>query len=488
MARLRQGNPLFIEEVLKSLFEKRDIFTNDKGQWERRPISKIEIPQNIVEVIRQRLQRLDRETREVLRTASVIGESFDFDFLEKVLHEIKPEELHAQTEKALKSRLVFRLKTDSKSVVGSRYFFSDESVREVLYGELNPIKRQDYHLRVAQILEQTFSQMGSEALGQHSANLAFHFQLGGSAAKALEQYIIAGKNASELYAHHVACRHFEEALKILSGTGPLHDELVKKGEVLEQLAIQKWYLGQSGDTVKYWTETAKLYEDLGDKIRAGSFWSKLGLMYHLGAYDKVNALASYERAKSLLDNGTSDGSLSDVLMNLSVIKFWDGDVGGGSELLEEAMILSKKSKVFETESMGYQLVAGFPFSMKNQALESIDKGLQLALEHDYFQIASYGYFHRAVFNVLVRGASKDAERLFVEGLEYASKVGFSPIELWLTSMLVSEVYSRLGYWDKANEIATKLYESVTSMPAAPSLVRLIGTVTLGCLLVNRGDS
>ena len=239
--------------------------------------------------------------------------------------------------------------------------------------------------------------------------------------------------------------------------------------------------------MKYWTETAKLYEDLGDKIRAGSFWSKLGLMYHLGAYDKVNALASYERAKSLLDNGTSDGSLSDVLMNLSVIKFWDGDVGGGSELLEEAMILSKKSKVFETESMGYQLVAGFPFSMKNQALESIDKGLQLALEHDYFQIASYGYFHRAVFNVLVRGASKDAERLFVEGLEYASKVGFSPIELWLTSMLVSEVYSRLGYWDKANEIATKLYESVTSMPAAPSLVRLIGTVTLGCLLVNRGD-
>ncbi len=67
------GNPFFIEEVMRSLVERGDVFRNEKGLWDRKPIQEILIPQSVQGLIKQRIDRLDRGTREILKVASVMG-------------------------------------------------------------------------------------------------------------------------------------------------------------------------------------------------------------------------------------------------------------------------------------------------------------------------------------------------------------------------------------------------------------------------------
>ena len=58
-----EGNPFFIEEVIKSLIEQGQIYW-EEGKWQRREITELAIPQSIKEAIGRRLtrqgSRLDR--------------------------------------------------------------------------------------------------------------------------------------------------------------------------------------------------------------------------------------------------------------------------------------------------------------------------------------------------------------------------------------------------------------------------------------------
>jgi tetratricopeptide (TPR) repeat protein len=116
----------------------------------------------------------------------------------------------------------------------------------------------------------------------------------------------------------------------------------------------------------------------------------------------------------------------------------------------------------------------------------MNRGLEIALEHNNVECASYAYFHKALLYAFSKGASEEAARLFGEGFDYTSKVGFPVVNFWINSELVFEVLVKLGDWKKANEIASKMYEIATKTPS-PSLLKLIATNTLGQLLALEGD-
>jgi predicted ATPase len=69
-----EGNPFFIEEVVKSLIEQGEIVRAD-GEWNRREEHELAIPQSVKEAIGRRLTRLAESTVDVLRTAAALGRS-----------------------------------------------------------------------------------------------------------------------------------------------------------------------------------------------------------------------------------------------------------------------------------------------------------------------------------------------------------------------------------------------------------------------------
>ncbi|HEV8339948.1 MAG TPA: protein kinase, partial [bacterium] len=75
-----EGNPFFLEEMLKHLVETGAMY-REGGRWERKGIAEIDVPQSVKEVIGRRLEQVSDPCRQTLTLAAVIGRRFDFDVL-----------------------------------------------------------------------------------------------------------------------------------------------------------------------------------------------------------------------------------------------------------------------------------------------------------------------------------------------------------------------------------------------------------------------
>ena len=73
-----EGNPFFLEEIMRSLIDGGAVVRDTRtGHWKSMPnIETITIPDTIQGVIMARVDRLDEELKQVLRSASVIGRTF----------------------------------------------------------------------------------------------------------------------------------------------------------------------------------------------------------------------------------------------------------------------------------------------------------------------------------------------------------------------------------------------------------------------------
>src|SRR5262249_20500160 len=77
-----EGNPFFVEEVLRHLLEVGALERRD-GRWTaERPVSRMGLPEGVREVIDGRLARLGDDAGRLLGAAAVIGRSFRLDVLE----------------------------------------------------------------------------------------------------------------------------------------------------------------------------------------------------------------------------------------------------------------------------------------------------------------------------------------------------------------------------------------------------------------------
>jgi predicted ATPase len=80
-----EGNPFFVEEVLRMLME-HGVFARRDGRWTVvGGVEGLDIPDTLQGVIMARIDRLPEDTKHVLRVASVIGRSFQSRLLDMVL-------------------------------------------------------------------------------------------------------------------------------------------------------------------------------------------------------------------------------------------------------------------------------------------------------------------------------------------------------------------------------------------------------------------
>jgi len=80
-----EGNPFFVEEVIRMLIEREVIQPSDHGWIATGDIENIEIPDNLQGLLLARIDRLPEDVRHTLRVAAVIGRRFPVRVLQEVL-------------------------------------------------------------------------------------------------------------------------------------------------------------------------------------------------------------------------------------------------------------------------------------------------------------------------------------------------------------------------------------------------------------------
>jgi len=232
-----EGNPFFVEEVLRHLAE-IGALRREEGQWVG-DLSLIEenIPEGVREVIGRRLSRLGEGANRMLSIASALPSGFSYDLLARV-GEADEDALLDALDEALRARLVVERKEAGRGV----YEFSHALTRQTLYGELSTPRRVRLHRQIGEALEEIHAASPEPHLGE----LAYHFfqaLQAGEAEKATSYSRRAAERALSLMAYEEAAAHCDRALQALDfGAAP---QEVERCELLLALGEAQYSSGDA---------------------------------------------------------------------------------------------------------------------------------------------------------------------------------------------------------------------------------------------------
>ena len=160
-----------MEEVLKALIEQGSLH-RESGRWKRCDLHELIIPQSVKEAIGNRLNRVSEPTNEVLRAAAVLGKTFRFEELKATAPNISEDALLDGLDESTGAQLIVAGNDES-------FTFTHDKIREVLYEEVNPIRRRRLHRNAAEGLERHCGADGCAV-----ERLAYHYIHAGEYEKA----------------------------------------------------------------------------------------------------------------------------------------------------------------------------------------------------------------------------------------------------------------------------------------------------------------
>ncbi len=216
-----EGNPLFVEELIKGLATDGQIVLRD-GRWEQRDTDRLFLPGTIKSVLAGRLKRTRRSTLALLQMAAVIGRNFTLELLTEVSRQ-GDEQIQWAIEEALRYQLIEVSRIEdlpaqsAEGVINIHYQFQHALIRENLYEELRPLRRRRLHQKVAAAMEKLAI---DRIIVLSPAVVAHHFIAGTQEERAVPYLRQAGQAAYQVYAHAEAVRFKRQAREILEDIAP----------------------------------------------------------------------------------------------------------------------------------------------------------------------------------------------------------------------------------------------------------------------------
>ena len=189
-----EGNPFFLEELARTVVE----------QGAEAAVSSV--PETIQAVLLARLDRLPATAKSLLQAAAVIGKDVALPLLQSIT-ERSEESLQQDLAHLQAAEFLY----ETSLVPEPHYTFKHVLTQEVTYQSLLRRTRQQYHARIAQVLEAQFPMV---ALAQPEL-LAQHYTEAGLSEQAIPYWQQAGQQASNRSAHLEAISHFTAGIELL---------------------------------------------------------------------------------------------------------------------------------------------------------------------------------------------------------------------------------------------------------------------------------
>jgi class 3 adenylate cyclase/tetratricopeptide (TPR) repeat protein len=320
-----EGNPLFLEEMVRALQE--------RGNQAPASGSSLDLPATLQALLTARLDRLDEPSRHVLQLASVLGRTFSYRVLRRLVNGAG-DTLDEQLISLQRMGLIL----ESARRPEREYSFQQTLIQEVVYSTILRRQRRKYHELAARAIEEIFG----DHLAELAPMLAHHFDEAQVPERAVEYYFQAGAAAMRLYATAEALIHFDRAVALVRTAPTLPTDLVmrvyrERGHALELCA-------RFDDALQNYETAEQLAAGRGDRqgeltslMAQGRLRSGINPLYDP---DKARELA--ERARALAHDMGDRAAEAEILWNLmNQERFAEGRLEQAVVYGEQALALAR---------------------------------------------------------------------------------------------------------------------------------------------------
>ena len=476
------GNPFFVEEIIRSLIETKQLIRENSHWNVMSEDAKISLPNNLRGVLSARIDRLPETTKHVLQNAAVVGRTFDLRVLKRLTN------LNGGFDPQIQYLREVSLIEPSRD----EYMFRHVLIQEAAYESILLKRRAELHRQIGEFMEE----LHRDRIEEFAPLLAHHFYAAQDL-RSLKYDIIAGEKAARLYANAEAATHFSRALEVamrnnsdLSQIRHLFSELgrvLELGGRYEQALktyneLQEFGRGRGDRSIEMAALMAKapLYSiftplhnsslseqmlvqaleisrEIGDRAAQARISWNLMLNY-LFSKRPEQALEHGQLALRLARESDDREQLAYVLNDLCRLYTCRGEFEKAYDVILEARELWRllDNQVMLADSLGSEAEARFNAAEFDLAFERSQQALQITERIENLWGQSYDRMLMA-FVLLERGELGRGIQLAEQSVQLADRAGLIASGIGLRSEL-AWTYSYCGALEKGLDVVDQAFQ------------------------------
>jgi class 3 adenylate cyclase/tetratricopeptide (TPR) repeat protein len=339
-----EGNPFFVEEVIRALIDSGYIVQENSHWRAMREIAKVTIPDTLTGVLSARIDRLPESTKHVAQTAAVLGRIFTQRALTATCAAAPPPERIEDVEPHLGVLTYEELVREREHVPELEYIFKHALTQEAAYELLLIRRRKELHRRAGEVLERLYPKQR----GELASALAYHFRLGEEWQRAADYAMRAGAQAVKVYAMSEALAYYDDAYEALRKIPDASPE--QRCDAILGWTPAALKLKPYQEVVGRLEEAEKIARELNDEAR-------LARVLHWTANAYISNGFPSRGMPTLFESYQLAERLGEERLTLSAT-FWmtyamiDRDPRGGLEQMDHVIEAARKYRRREVEAHG----------------------------------------------------------------------------------------------------------------------------------------
>jgi class 3 adenylate cyclase/predicted ATPase len=324
------GVPLFVEEITKAILESGHLKEVDGHYHLTGSLPSMAIPATLQDALMARLDRLVT-AKAVAQYAAVIGRQFAYDLLSTV-SQLDAATLQRELGRLVEAEIVYQRGVPPQAT----YTFKHALIQDAAYESLLKSTRQQYHQRIAQVLE---AQFPDTALLQPEL-VAHHYTEAGLSAQAVLYWQKAGQRAVERSAYAEAITHLSKGLEVLKTLADTPEHLQQELDL--QLALGPVLVvirGPASPAVEQaYARAQELCQQVGETPQHFPvLWGLWRFYNNRAEYQRARALG--ERLLSLAQQVHDAALLLEAHHALWATLLWSGEFASARAHLEQGSAL-----------------------------------------------------------------------------------------------------------------------------------------------------
>ena len=434
-----QGNPFFIEEIVRALVEQGVLIRNGATRLTK-PLTEIHVPPTVHGILASRIDALSASEKGLLQTVAVIGRDFPLNLVKHMT--TSPDD---QLEPMLKNLQAGEFIYERPELGEAEYTFKHALTQEVAYNSVLIERRRLLHERTGEAIEALFK----DRIDDHLAELAHHYSRSANTRKAVEYLFRAGSQAAARSAYSEAITRLSSALDFLKH---LPDDAER---ARQELSVQS-VLGLSLAIAKGFAaaELEPVYaraRELCSKVRDPALTFRLLQLQWLRRYWKMELHDALELADELLATAEE---VKDPAMLLTsnyacgTTLFFLGELVSAKEHLEKALAvfdlrqsLPEELELRRVDSFTYLYFGLFRLGYPDRAWARSREMLEVAQRSSDPYVLAQAHCFVAI-HILVRGDGTAAQKHTEEAMALTEACGYPSLSAlaitWRGTSLIAQ--------------------------------------------------